>query len=173
MHTVFFVLYILASIIWGDWKNWKEYYSTFLFFVIGDLLYQFLLYNHTMWFFHISFDEEYLKNHTMIALAKMVVQYSTTTVIFLGNYPKSIIKQFLWISLWVAVFASSEYLSLTFWGGISHHHGWTMGWSILFDYVMFTLIRIHFSHPLVAWGLSLIFIIVLWHAFDLNLDLLK
>jgi len=37
MNFVYGFLYLFAAWKWGDWKNWREYYPTILFFIIGDL----------------------------------------------------------------------------------------------------------------------------------------
>lgn len=42
-------LFLLACWKWGNWRNWKEYYPTILYFIIGDLSYKVLFYNKTLW----------------------------------------------------------------------------------------------------------------------------
>jgi hypothetical protein len=49
MHLVFTALFLLAGIKWGNWRRLRDYYLTILFFIIGDLLYSRLLYNHQLW----------------------------------------------------------------------------------------------------------------------------
>lgn len=38
-------IFIITCWKWGDWKNWKLYYPTIQFLIIGDLKANFLLYN--------------------------------------------------------------------------------------------------------------------------------
>jgi hypothetical protein len=30
-------LFLFAAIKWGDWRKWRNYYPTILFFMVGDL----------------------------------------------------------------------------------------------------------------------------------------
>ncbi|MCM3166091.1 hypothetical protein [Peribacillus frigoritolerans] len=69
MHFVFTVLFLLAGIKWGNWRRWKDYYPTILFFIIGDLLYSCLLYNHQLWAYQeIFFGVHILRNDLIISL---------------------------------------------------------------------------------------------------------
>jgi hypothetical protein len=173
MHIAILTLFILAALKWGDWKNWQKYYPTFLFFMIGDLLYQFLLMNKPMWLFHTSpLDKDLLPNHTIISLAKMVIQYSATILIFLGNFPKKIGNQAIWIMFWIMIYISIESFAVTQ-GIISHHNNWSLLWSVYFNLGLFTIVAVHYFRPGLAWILSFFNVLFLWHAFDLTLDILK
>jgi hypothetical protein len=85
MYIFMNAFYLIIGFIWGDWRNWKKYYPTILFFIIGDFLYNFLLYKKSMWFFH----DLILPNHTMITLLTMIISYTGTVLIYLGRFPKS------------------------------------------------------------------------------------
>jgi hypothetical protein len=173
MHIAILTLFILAALKWGDWKNWQKYYPTFLFFMVGDLLYQFLLTNKPMWMFHTStLDKDLLPNHTIIVLAKMVIRYAATIAIFLGNFPKQRVRQVLWILFWVIVYISVESFALTQ-GLISHHNNWTLMWSVYFDLAIFTILAVHHYRPGIAWVLSFLNVLFLWNAFGLTIDILK
>ncbi len=39
-------------------------------------------------------------------------------------------------------------------GGISYQHGWSWQFSTLFDYAIFSIIRIHYTKPVWAWGIT-------------------
>lgn len=41
MYILINALYIIAGIIWGNLRNWKRYYPSILYLIIGDLLYNF------------------------------------------------------------------------------------------------------------------------------------
>lgn len=172
MHTILLTSFILAAIKWGDWKNWKRYYPTFLFFIIGDLLYQFLLYNKSMWVFHPSFDQALLPNHTIISLVKMLIRYGATVLIFLGHLPAGKYKRMIWILFWAAIYLAIEIAAMKA-GIISHHNGWNIYWSLYLDIVIFLVISIHYKNPVLAWILSFFNLIFLWSAFDLTIDILK
>jgi hypothetical protein len=172
MHTLLLSAFFLAAIKWGDWKNWRDYYPTFLFFMVGDLLYQFLLYNKSMWLFQPSIDRGYLPNHTIIAIVKMMIRYWATVIIFLGLLPSGKTRRTLWISLWVFIYFSIEILALKT-GLITHHNGWNLYWSLYLDIVIFVVLFLHFKNPILAWILSLLNLFFLWNVFGLSIDILK
>lgn len=174
MHFVFNALFLLAGIKWGDWRNWKEYYPTILFFIGGDLLKNALLHEHLMWEYQeVYFGENILVGHLAIDLMIMTIVYPSTILIYLGHFPRTLMKQLLWISLWVCIYSGVEYINLRYLNLINHHRGWTIAWSIIFNVIMFVMFRIHFKKPLLAWGLSFAWLLFLWNWFDVPYDLLK
>ncbi|RIW38467.1 hypothetical protein D3H55_02720 [Bacillus salacetis] len=174
MSILILVLYILAGIKFGNWSKFDKYYSTVLYFVIGDLLSQFLLFNHSLWLFHPmdKIDRLFHLNHTFIALAKMAVQYTVTVAIFIGRLPHTLVKQVLWILLWTGIYGMNEYITHQY-GGLSYHRGWSFGWDLAFNIMMFIMLVIHYKKPLMAWVLSVPIIIALWLIFDVPMNVLK
>jgi hypothetical protein len=174
LHFIYNALFLLAAILWGDWKRWKKYYPTILFFIVGDFLKNFLLYNHLMWSYQETiFGEQLLRNHTIIALMIAFIVYPSTILIYLGRFPQKWWKQALWIVLWVSMYVAVEYVNLVYLDLINHHHGWTMWWSLAFNFVMFSIFRIHYKKPLLAIGLSVIWVLFLWNSFGIPIDKLR
>ncbi|GAA0330176.1 hypothetical protein GCM10008967_20850 [Bacillus carboniphilus] len=174
MHFVFNGLFLVAAIKWGNWKNWGEYYPTILFFIAGDLLQNFLLYNHSKWTFKETiFAEQILSNHTIISLMIMLIVYPSTVLIYLGRFPQERTKQIGWFLFWVAIYSVVELINLRYLHLIEHHNGWSLGWSILFNVTMFFILRVHHKTPPLAWILSLIWIVFLWTSFDIPFKELK
>ncbi|WP_445491713.1 CBO0543 family protein [Niallia sp. 03133] len=168
MYILINVLYIIAGVIWGDWRNWKKYYPTILFFMMGDFLYNFLLYNKTMWLFH----DLILPNHTMITLLAMTISYTATVLIYLGNFPTGWIKRALWFLLWLVIFIVIEYSNCKF-GFITYHNGWNMGWSVIFTGIIFFILPIHHKNPLLAWLLAIGITIALLTIFEVKISDMK
>ncbi len=168
MNVIYGIAYVLAAYRWGKWKDWKKYYSTILFFIIGDLLYQYLLSDlYPMWkYVPIGPDAEKGMTHTHIVLLIMLIKYPCTILIYIGNYPykKRIIYQIVYIGLWTLLFTVNELITKEM-GGMTHHNGWDITASIIFNIAMFTILTIHYKKPLIAWGLSFIFIVILWNYF--------
>jgi len=126
-----------------------------------------------MWKFHsILLDHFIIPNHTFISLIKMTLIYGPTLSIFLGHFPLKRKKQITWILLWVVIFLLIETVNLTL-GGISHHNGWSLGWSLYFNIMMFSILGIHHVKPILAWVLSGMNLLFLWHMFDLSITILK
>ncbi|MFC5650193.1 CBO0543 family protein [Paenibacillus solisilvae] len=123
MHTTLGILCVFAACRWGDWRNWRLYYSTILFMIIMDLIYNFLTYRFSMWEFEISFDDRLFPNHTMISFVLDFICFPATILIYLGNYPSKKSRQFLYIAFWIGLYSLIEYISLIGWKGISQEKG--------------------------------------------------
>jgi hypothetical protein len=174
MHFIFNALFLIAGWKWGDWKRWRDYYPTILFFICGDFLHNFLLYNYPMWTYEESIlGESILSNHTFISLMIMFVVYPSTILIYLGRFPNTKGKQFLWYSLWVFIYSLTEFINYRYLSLIHHHNGWTIGWSILFNMIMFFMFWVHHKNPLLALGISAIWVIFLWNVFDVPVRTLR
>ncbi|MEL3974140.1 hypothetical protein AAEO50_17790 [Rossellomorea oryzaecorticis] len=174
MIIVFLFLYALAGWKFGAWKEFQSFYPTLLFFIIGDLLSQFLLYDYSMWEFqpadHLS--QTLNLNHTIIALLKMMIQYTATVAIFIGRLPETLLRRILWVFFWTGIFGATEGLS-HYYGIMTYHHGWHFGWDIAFNVMMFSMLIIHHKKPLYAWAASIPVIIGLWMIFNVPYTVLK
>lgn len=168
MHFIFNFLFLLAALKWGDWRNWKLYYPTYLFFIGGDLFKNALLDDYRLWSYQETiFATNILFGHYVINFLIMLVAYSSTILIYLGNFPKQRYKQILWLLFWVALYSLIEFINLKYLHLFEHHYGWSMHWSILFNLVMFTVLKIHVKKPLLAWGISIVFFIIIFQAFHI------
>jgi len=174
MNILLFVIYGVVGWKYGNWKEFKSFYPTLLFLIIGDLLYQFLLYNHTMWKFNTvgGIEEFFNLNHTIIALGKMAIQYPVTIAIFLGRLNPNLSKQIFSVLLWSGIYAVNEWVAhIT--GILTYHNGWGFGWDVAFNLMMFTMLLIHHKNPLWAWFLTLPTVLGLWWIFDVPYTVLK
>lgn len=173
MHLVHSVLFLLAAMRWGDWRNWKKYYPTILFFIGGDLLKNTLLHDHRMWEYQETIvGEKILFGHLVINLLVMAVIYPSTILIYLGKFPLEMGKRILWILFWVLLYIAMEFINFQV-DVINHFHGWNIWWSLFFDIVMFVILWVHHLKPLLAWALSITWLMILWNIFDLSHNLLK
>ncbi|WP_071393340.1 CBO0543 family protein [Bacillus tuaregi] len=165
MYLLINALYVIAGYLWGDWRNWKTYYPTILFLILGDFLYNFLLYQKSMWLFH----DLILPNHTLITLLAMVVTYSVTVLIYLGRFPESWIKRSIWFVLWSGIYLAAEYFNYRL-GFITYHNGWNFWWSVIFTGIIFMILPLHHKRPPVAWLLSIIIVISLLTIFGVKMS---
>lgn len=175
MHIILNVLFILAAWRWGDWRNWRKYYPTILYLLIGDLLYNFLCYNYPLWKFNaVSFDKFIYSNHTLITLGIDFINFPAIVLMYLGNYPNGKIKPLLYIFFaWVLFNTTIEFTSLTTIKGIAHYNGWDIWWSILLNIIFFVMLRVHYLRPLLAWVISFGIIILFWLYFGLPIQNMK
>ncbi len=132
----------------GYWKRWREYYPTILFFIVGDLAYNFILYNYSLWEYHMPLWPGLA--HTYIDLFWAVIIFPCIVILFLTFCPKQRIKQPVYILLWSAAFALVEYIMFLL-KSIQYDNGWNSFFSFLFDLVMFPILYIHYKKPPVAW----------------------
>lgn len=165
MHLSLALFSVLAAWRWADWKNWKQYQSTMLFIVSGGLLYEYLTRDNTMWVFH----HDLLYNNKLTVIVYAVITMPLNALIFLSRYPKEKGKQFIYIGKWIAIYAIVE-LALQKYGRISYQNGWNFGFSVLFDLMMFPMLRLHYLKPLRAYAMSLLIIVFLMWCFKVPLE---
>jgi hypothetical protein len=168
MRIILYLAFIIAAYLWGDWKNWRKYYPTFLFWIGGDFFYNALLHNHRLWYFSKGIiGDKILHGHLIVCFFIMLFSYTSTLLIYLGRFPKQKVNQCFWFLMWVFIFSFIEFVTHRYFHSIKYQYGWNIYWSILFNFVMFTVLKIHYSKPLLAWIISIIFLIFLSNEFNL------
>ncbi len=146
VYLILSVVSILLAWKWGDWKNWRTYYPTLAFWVIGNYLYDTLTYNKPLWIYYSP-----LLNHTLSDLFWKFAIYPCIAILFLCRYPKSgTITKLSYLAFWIFAFSVMEWLLYVF-GYFLYYNGWNIWWSIAFDCMMFPLLRLHHTHPPLAW----------------------
>lgn len=150
MFRIFIVLaYLTACFFFGNWKNWKNYYSTILYVIVGNLTYNFIFYNYLLWKY------EKLVNHTINDLLYALLVFPCAIILFLTYYPFriGIGKQAIYILAWSGFNTFVEHIS-SIHGYMSYHNNWNIFWSFGVYIIAFCLIRLHYKHPLVVWPIS-------------------
>jgi len=147
-------VYVSATILvcykWGDWKSWREYYPTCLYFIIGDFIYKVLFYEHTLWQF------EGLINHTFSDFMVSFLAFPALTIFFLTHYPKPLWLQTLYILLFTGIHTIIEFILFKT-GNIIYHNGWNIFWSMaVVWFLALTAIRLHYRSPLLAWVMVIV-----------------
>lgn len=161
MHVAITILTILASIKWGDWKNWRKYHASMYFITTGGLLYEFIVKKYSLWKFH----SDFFYGHNMTVIVYAVITMPISILIFLSHFPETGGgRRFLYILMWSGIYFLFEWI-LFITGRISYANGWKFGYSFLFDIVMFSVIAIHQNYPIRAYFLSVFIIIFLITAF--------
>ncbi|HYK75002.1 MAG TPA: CBO0543 family protein [Pseudoneobacillus sp.] len=163
------VVYIILAKIFIDWRRWKEFYPTIQFYIICNLLYNFIFYQHTLWRYK-AVTVSWL-NHTFIEIAFSFFILPVVLMTYLQYFPKGK-KKYLYIGVWIAYFSVIELL-FTKKGLFVYENGWNGWWSLVFNSISFVIIRLHFVRPLVALTISLPIIIILLLFFHPALHELK
>jgi hypothetical protein len=165
LHLAVALFTVFAAWRWGDWRQWKQYHTSMLFIASAGFLYEYLTKDYILWVFH----PDFLYNHSVTVIVYAVLTMPLSVLIFLSRYPASSLKkQLFYIAEWVSIYAVFEWI-LQIAGGISYKNGWNFWHSVLFDLMMFPMLRLHHKKPLMAYGLSLIIIIFLMWYFKVPL----
>lgn len=167
--VLYSLLWIGAAFKYGD-RQWEKYYPTMLFSAIGNFLYELLCYEYPMW----NMEPNGLPAAMIPILLLTLVGMPVSTWIFLSNYPAGgrLYHKAGYIALFTTIFIAMELFAVTY-GSITYHNDWNIMWSLIFLIAMFPIIRLHFTHPLIAWGVSLILIYLLMLIFDVNFSKMK
>ncbi|WP_321166471.1 CBO0543 family protein [Paenibacillus sp. Soil766] len=166
MHVVIALFTIYSVWRWADWKNWYKYHSTMLFIMAGGLLYEYLTKDFHLWVFH----PDFLYNHRITVIVYAVITMPLSVLLFLSSYPTTTkLKELVYLFKWVFIYSIVE-LALQIFGRISYDNGWTFWHSVMFDVMMFPMLRLHHIKPLRAYLLSLIIIVVLMWYFKVPLN---
>lgn len=167
-NAIYSFVWLFILFKWGNLKNWSKYYPTYLFFLLGDFIYLYFLSDiYPMWkYTPQGIDKEIGLVNAHVSLSIMLIKYPATTAVYLSKFPdKGKMKKVLYITFWVLIYFVNELID-TKTHLISYYHGWSIYWSILFNFVMFTILRIHYRKPLAAWIFSVAVILFLWFKFD-------
>lgn len=142
----------ILIIVWrfGNWSHWKDYHATMLYFSIGNLTYNFLIQTHFLW----RFKPDFLTNYLFTEMLYTFIVFPATVLLFIGNYPQEKRKVLFHYSKWILIYVGFELLFVRT-GHIQYQFGWSLGWSFLFDCIMFPMLRLHFKYPALAYLLSI------------------
>lgn len=155
-------LFILACYKWGDWENWRSYYSTILFLIAGDFIYSFVSAAKPLWRYNPT-----IFSGTITGLILAIFIYPCIVLVFLPTFLNLGRKnKIIYITIWVCGFSVLEYLGFKF-HYLSYFNGWRYACSYIFDWILFILIVVHQKTPPLAWLLSLIIGVVITSWFKL------
>ncbi|WP_246079503.1 CBO0543 family protein [Paenibacillus piri] len=155
------VISLLSVWCLGDWRHWKLYHPAMLFMAVGNLLYQFFTTNYFLW----RFKPDFYLNHTTTELIYTFITFPATALLFISRFPGKRRRQYIHITVWIAIYAIMEYVYMLA-DRIEYRHGWSLGWSVMFDCVMFPMLIFHHKHPLAAYGTSVIICVTLLWLFQ-------
>jgi hypothetical protein len=130
---------------WGDWKNWKLYYPTILFYIIATLTAHILMEKQQLWSVHVLFDSDMLADYFMSCIL-----FPPVVILFLCNYPKQITKKIMYIFVFVFTFSLTEYIA-GIQKAITYGNKWNFISAILLYIGTFIMLPLHHKKPLFAW----------------------
>ncbi|MFC0523825.1 CBO0543 family protein [Pontibacillus salicampi] len=164
------MVWILFALIFLDKAIIQQTYQTVQYFIIFNLVYNFLYYNHTLWEYQAITTP--VLNHTFIELSFTFIILPIAVVVYLKYFPVSRGHQIWYLGWWVVFFTFIEFLFYRM-NMFVYDNGWGVLDSLWFNVLMFFMIRLHFLKPMVAFLMSIIITIVLIQFFPIPLDKLK
>lgn len=162
-HIIASGIWVLAAWRFGDWRHWVKYHTTILYFIVCDLLHNFLIYQQPLWLY----TPTVIPNHTLTNLLVMLVIYTCTILIYLPHYPKGW-KQVPYLLLWVAIWFGVEVVLEQF-ELIKYYRSWSLGDSLWFNGVIFVMLILHHRKPLLTYLLTALAVVVIMYAYDLSI----
>ncbi|MEK8126807.1 CBO0543 family protein [Paenibacillus filicis] len=144
------------------WILSARYHTTAIYMILGSLLYLILTAGYLLW----SFVPDTPMQRLTCELLYSLFIFPLTTLMFLNGYPeeKGLIAQFAHLLKWVGLYGGTE-LVLMWTNRIQYGHGWSWYSSVVFDLMMFPMLRLHSRRPLVAYVCSVPIIIGLMLVF--------
>ncbi|MCF8568291.1 hypothetical protein LLE49_26570 [Alicyclobacillus tolerans] len=135
----------------GDWRNWKKYQSTILYFMMCDLLYNFLTYNHPLWYY----TTMPVISHVGANLLVMFITYPSALLLYLYHFPNAsrFKNKVMYLTAWglgLSLIEKAYKLA----GILNYRNGWNTWWSVGFTFVALILLKMHQTHPLLVYLLS-------------------
>ncbi len=171
MYLIFVVcVWIIFGIIFIDWKSWKEYYPTILYYCVVNALYDFLYYNHSLWEFR-AITTDYL-NHTIISIVFYFIVIPISIFIFLQRFPTRTLNKVIYILAWAFFYWIIEFFYVTK-GMFIYKNGWNIWHSLWFDVLMFLMIRLHYKKTRLALIITFFTIIIFVIMFPIPFASLK
>lgn len=153
-------IWVYSAYKWGDWKNFKKYYPTMLFFGMGDLIYNVVFFEKPLWRF-----ETNLITHPLNELFVIFTIFFPGVLLFLSKYPKKVLHQILYLAFWVMLYTGIE-VATGMIGMIKNYNGWNIWWSVFHNSIQFPLVILHHRKPLFAWVIALAFLVLIMNVFN-------
>lgn len=149
---------------WGDWKNWEKYYPTVLFTMVVNLGASLLTYHHALWNYS---PDALVKTQTILEFINCFIILPSVTFTYLSKFPaNNKFQQLSYIVFWVLIFSGLEYIDHYIIGGIYYTNGWSWSTSTIFDFALFSILRLHYLKPGWAWVITFLltgFILVMFN----------
>lgn len=159
MHVITWVIIGVFSYLKGDWKKFSDYYSTMLFTVVANFLYNYLCADYLTW----SYVSPLINAHKPVDLFYTLYFLPLTVFMFLSLFPKT--KKLSYCLKWILVYWLWE-IFLHKLGLLKYDHGWSLWWSLFFYCTMFPMFIIHYKKPKIAYILSFFVVLFFYHYFN-------
>lgn len=168
MHLTIALFVIAVAWKWGNWRQWQRYHTVMLYMAVCNLTYSLLCSRHYLW----KMVPDGWTGDKLTEIVYTFVTFPGTVLLFLTHYPdaRRWHGQLLYLVKWVLVYAIFE-LVLLCTDKIDYRYGWSIGWSVLFDCIMFPMLRLFYVRPLIAYAISAGICAFLLRLFDIPMQM--
>ncbi len=164
MIIIGIVLFAVAAV-WksGVYRHWRTYHATILYMLLCNLLYYFLVEDRLLW----MYAPNIVFSHTAPEILITFIVFPSTVMLFLHKMATTDgARRIAHFVKWIAIYLGAEWLGSLL-GVIEYHGGWGFLWSVLFVCVMFPMLLLHHTRPLIAYVLSVALIVFYLLIFDM------
>ncbi|ERI89767.1 hypothetical protein HMPREF1982_04381 [Clostridiales bacterium oral taxon 876 str. F0540] len=162
----FFIAWIIIAYKYSDWKNWRTYYPTIIFWGLGDMIYNVIFCDTPLW----KYADPWF-GHILSDILTMVIIFPCAALLYLTHFPKTVYKKIAYIFFWVFTFTGIEFI-FTKLGSIIYFNSWTIIWSAVHNTYQFFLLRLHHHNPLLAWAAAFLILAVIMSIFKIPFSIL-
>lgn len=166
LRVLLVLTYAVLCFKFGAWKKWKDYYPTYLYAIIGDITYNFLFYEKSLW------EYRNLVSHTFSNFLVALFVFPCAITLYLTYYPNKRWKQLLYILLWTIANTLIEFAANQL-GDIVFLNNWNIYWSMALYFIAFVLVRVHYVKPLLVWPTSFALAYITMYLFNVPLRGMK
>ena len=167
MYALLTVILIGMAIWKGDWRHWQKYILTMFYVSTCNLLYNLLCKDHMLW----KHSPKVLPiSHTMVDVIFTFINLPALVLLYLSHYPysKPKSKQALYIFKWVVGSLIVEYpfykMHL-----LILNNGYAYWMEPIFYTIMYVMMRLHYSRPLLTYPISVVIIVFMLRYFNVSL----
>ncbi len=161
MHVAFTVWAIIASWRWWSWENFHKFHATILYKSAMNLLYLFFTAGYPLWRVHPDLGLPF----SIIDMLYTFIIFPCTVILYLSRYPATLKKKIYHNVKWIAIYFGLEWIGSIF-DRITYDHGWNLWWSLVFVIIMFPMLRLHYKRPLLAYLLTILYIVLIFYYFQ-------
>ena len=167
MHVIISLIAIVFVWWRGDWQQWRIYHPTMMYFALGNLTYNLLCTNYLLW----ELNPDFLSNHSLTEMLYTFIVFPATSLMFLSHYPEEgKNKKFFHYVTWISIYGGVEFIYVLT-DRIIYQFGWHLGWSVLFDAIMFPMLRLFHKKPLIAYPISILIAVFWIMLFDVPVEI--
>ena len=161
LHIALIIWLLIINIEKKTWHYFRENMLGAGYVMVCNACYYYLCKQKPLW----TFKSKYMKSTTVKMLHLFIVM---PLIIFsyLTRFPKTLIKQILYISKWVINSLIIEWIGLKF-KAIEFKHGWSLSWSALMYILMYVFSNIISKKPRLTGAFSILAAVFLLGIFNI------